>query len=41
MVAEVDGEKEREHLMAEYRELTGTEEWRNLLRMDEYLREES
>ena len=41
MVAEADGEKERGHLMAEYRELTGTEEWRNLLRMDEYLRDES
>ena len=41
MVADADGEKEREHLMAEYEEMTETEGWRNMHRMDEYLREES
>ena len=40
MVAEADGEKEREHLIAEYEEMTEKEGWRDLYKMDEYLREE-
>ena len=40
MVAEADGEKEREHLIAEYEEMTEKEGWRDLHKMDEYLREE-